>query len=282
MRPNIAGSHSRMDNTAVALLVGLVLCLIILGIGVAIGIKLGRVAGPALVIATQPREQSLDRRTDVDRMLSAWIDLRLRLMEVAQGICDVQQMPHGLLVEWRKEFTRLANNLSQTIDGKVCAAEPLRVESRRIIKNQNAAPADIGHADLISNEQILELLSQIGQPRDSSRPLLRYKFSAKQFLAPAVDDGPLPPEAFSLVQCHDLSLRDIRYFVDQPATEGKVVIGLGVPTPVKWIAAQIEDSRTAYRYGRVGYLVTARLLAAIDSRSHTIPNSSPAETLLVS
>jgi CO/xanthine dehydrogenase Mo-binding subunit len=44
-----------------------------------------------------------------------------------------------------------------------------------------------------------------------------------------------------------------------------------VERPVKWVAARIEDSRSAYRYGRVGYLVTAQLLACIDERNRAVP-----------
>ena len=51
-----------------------------------------------------------------------------------------------------------------------------------------------------------------------------------------------------------------------------MVLGLGVPSPVKWVAAEIEDSRAkAFRYGRVGYLVTARLVASIDNQTREVP-----------
>jgi len=270
-----------MDQTAIALLAGALLCIVVNGLGVAIGLRLGRAAGPSLYISAPRFEQPTEHRRGMDAMLAAWVDLRLRLMEVALAVREMQQMPQGLLVEWRDEFARLTNTLSQTLDEKVRSAEP-RSEPLKITANQ-VSPDEIGHGDLISNDLILDLLSQVGKPRDDSTPLVRYKFSAKQFLAPAVDDGPLPSEAFSIVQCHDISVRDIRYFVDQPPGEGRVVIGLGLPTPVKWVAAQIEDSRTAYRYGRVGYLVTARLLAAIDNRSHATPaGSSQAHALVAS
>jgi hypothetical protein len=42
-------------------------------------------------------------------------------------------------------------------------------------------------------------------------------------------------------------------------------IGLGLPKPVKWLAAEVEDFRSAFMYGRVGYLVTAGLRASIDN-----------------
>ena len=69
-----------------------------------------------------------------------------------------------------------------------------------------------------------------------------------------------------MVQCHDLSVRDIRYFVDELPTEEVVVIGVGVPKPVKWLAGEIEDFRSAFMYGRVGYLVTARHRTCVDKR----------------
>jgi hypothetical protein len=270
-----------MDQTAIALLAGAMLCIVVLGIGVAIGFKLGRAAGPDLYIAAPHHEQPTEDRDGMESMLAAWVDLRLRLMELAVGVREMQQIPQGVLVDWRDDFSRLSNTLSQTLDEKVRCAEP-KTEPLKITAS-SAPPEEIGHGDLISNDLILELLSRVSEPRDSSAPLVRYKFSAKQLLATAVEDGPLPAEAFSLVQCHDISARDIRYFVDQPPSEGRVVIGLGLPTPIKWVAAQIEGSRTAFRYGRVGYLVTARLLAAIDNRSHAAPaKPSQYEALVLS
>jgi hypothetical protein len=260
-------------EAAFALLAGAMLCVLCLGSGLAIGLKLGRAAGPGLYIAA-PRTTERTEQTDMQRMLAAWVDLRLRLMEVALCVRELQQMPHGLLTQWRDEFGRLTGELSQTLDQKLCMAEP-KSQPRRLAMSQSARAEEIGHGDLISNAQILDLLSQIGKIRDESIPLVRYKYSAKQFLAPAIDDCALPPESFSMVQCHDLSVRDIRYFVDEPPAEGKVVIGLGLPTPVKWVAAQVEDSRTAYQYGRVGYLVTARLLASIDNRSRAADLTAP-------
>src|SRR5690349_3297011 len=73
MRPRIAWNHglAPMDQTAIALLAGALLCIIVLGLGVAIGLKLGRAAGPSLVIAAPRFEQPTEHRRSMDAMLTA-------------------------------------------------------------------------------------------------------------------------------------------------------------------------------------------------------------------
>src|SRR4051794_24404246 len=100
-----------MDQTAIALFAGALLCIVVLGVGVAIGLRLGRAAGPSLYIAAPRFEQPSENCGGMDAMLAAWVDLRLRLMEVALAVREMQEMPQGLLVEWRDEFARLANTL---------------------------------------------------------------------------------------------------------------------------------------------------------------------------
>src|SRR4051794_9581931 len=103
-----------MDQTALALLAGALLCIVVLGVGMAIGLRLGRTAGPSLLIAAPRCEQPTDNPRGMEAILAAWVDLRLRLMDVAVAVREMQQMPQGLLVEWRDEFARLTNSLSQT------------------------------------------------------------------------------------------------------------------------------------------------------------------------
>jgi hypothetical protein len=262
-----------MSHLAIELLTGSVLCLLHLGIGLAVGTKIGRssaVCVPGQYWSALPRAE----RTEVQRLVSQWFDLRLRLTELASCARQFQQMPQELLAQWQSELVQLTNELCQGLghklrDGDAIAASNAAHSlsaSDRCLANETV-PAK----EMITNAQILELLDgqQLGfESHDESLPLVRYRFSTKQPLAPAVNNGPLAAEAFSMVQFHDLSIRDVRYFVDDLPTEDKVVIGLGVPQPVKWFAAEVEDSRSAFMYGRVGYLVTARLLASIDKRGH--------------
>src|SRR4051812_35782272 len=111
-----------MEHIAFAFLAGSLLCLILLGSGMLIGLKLGRVAGPSLYIAA-PRCEPGDS-PDMQRLLAAWVDLRLRLREVALSVREMQQVPQDLLVQWKDEFGRLTENLTQTLDQKIKSAEP--------------------------------------------------------------------------------------------------------------------------------------------------------------
>ena len=249
-----AQAGSRMNQILVAVLAGSFLCLVVLIIGMAIGFRLGLPAGPTLCLAGQAPSQGIDQ-TDLQRLMSAWWDLRVRLTEIAIRVRQMEQLPQDIIAQLQSELNRATENVSESLDQKLVLIEH-DTSKAEVTKTARAEPAaeEIGHSELISNEQLLALLSQVGRPGSGQEtPVVRHKYAAKQYLAPALDDQPLAAEAFQTVQCHDISVRDIRYFVDDPPISPRVVLGLGVPSPVKWVAAEIEDSRAAYRYGRVGY-----------------------------
>jgi hypothetical protein len=272
-----------MSSIVIAVFAGAVFGLLLLSIGLVAGFKIGRLATPRIYVAGLGQDAKLDR-SDLQGLVAAWVETRIRLMELALAAREMPDLPSEFAHQWRREVVRLTEDICHTIDHKphshdmqsqyeattsalpASATEPARDSMEQDV-GEDAGP-------VISNEQILELLDGLGRvPRDDSLPMIRYKFNVKQPLARAVDQGPLEPEAFRIVQCHDLSGRDIRYFVEDPAIEGMIIMGLGVPRPVKWVAARVEDSRSTYRYGRVGYLVTAKLLASIDRRDHELSDN---------
>jgi hypothetical protein len=82
-----------------------------------------------------------------------------------------------------------------------------------------------------------------------------------------------------LVQCHDLSPSEIRYIVEDRPKEDEVVIGLGIPRPIKYLRARVEDYRSVYMYGRVGFLVTAAFVEALDGYSLDAVSQAEAEAV---
>jgi hypothetical protein len=92
----------------------------------------------------------------------------------------------------------------------------------------------------------------------------RYPFAVQQFVAERRNVELPQPGEFVRVQCHDISPSEVRYLVENRPKFPEVVIALGMPRPVKFVTAQIEDYRSVYMYGRVGYLVTAKFEESID------------------
>jgi len=255
-----------MSNLTIELLIGSMLCLLHLGIGLAIGWRFGRFSAPGVHIAwpvPPPVEQS-----ESQRLMAAWDDLRQRLIELASNARETQQVPQEVLSQWRTELAHLTNELHQVLDRKLGITEAPRPPDAdtSVMLASNGNPVDEAEPgiDIITNAQIVELVSGVGNESHECVPLVRYRFPVKQPLAGRLNNGAV--KAFGMVQCHDLSVTNVRYFVDDLPTEEFVVIGLGLPKPVKWLAAEVENFRSAFMYGRVGYLVTARLRASIDKR----------------
>ncbi len=144
------------------------------------------------------------------------------------------------------------------------------------------APEERSHrmgAHAIGNTRILEWFSdrQVGQNTPSEKN--RYPFAVQQPLA-ARKGAELPePGDFELVQCHDLSPTEIRYIVEYRPKEDEVVIGLGIPRPIKHLLARVEDYRSVYMYGRVGFLVTASFIEALDGYSLDSANQEEPESV---
>jgi hypothetical protein len=253
-----------MSYLAIELVLGSAVCLLHLAIGLGIGAKLGRSTVCITGETFGPREEP----GETQRLLAMWFDLRLRLGELTQCARQAQPMPMEIVSQWRSELLQLSNGLGEALERKPQNGGAPDEAHHSTSLTSDRCPLDEGMTgkEVVTNAQILELVSAPLDFDNHDQPLVRHRFSAKQPLAPAISSGPLPAEAFRMVQFHDLSIRDVRYFEDDLPSEDKVVIGLGVPKPVKWIAARIENSRSAFMYGRVGYLVTARLIASIDRR----------------
>src|SRR4051794_6164196 len=99
-----------MNQILVPFLAGSLLCLLILLVGLIIGVRLGRVAGPNLYIAG-PAQLQPAGQTENQRLLSAWWDLRVRLAEMALHIQQVEQLPEEIISQLRDELGRLTVNL---------------------------------------------------------------------------------------------------------------------------------------------------------------------------
>jgi hypothetical protein len=259
-----------MSHLALGMIAGCVIGLIHLAIGLAIGARLAQ-SKVRYVALSHPATES----SDIQRLSSQWFELCLRLSEMAGSVNELKQAPAELMSLWKVELVRLTHELCQAFEvqrgDEKGRAEPNSLELPTPAGNleQDEVPAE----EVITNALILELLQdrQLGLADiGDTAPLARYRFSTKQPLAPAPDTRPLSAEAFNMVQFHDLSVRDVRFFLDDRPVDDNVVIGLGVPKPVKWIAAKIEDYRSAFMYGRVGYLVTARLLGSLDKRASVL------------
>lgn len=235
------------------LLIGSALCLMHLGIGMAIGWRL-RPEGRYV----ESFELPASRHGRIEYVESQWCQLHVQLTQLTTTAIEIQPAPRELLSQWLTELDHVTSQLRFTVEGNSSPLLP--------------APDSEQHAEeqptVATNEQILEL---VGRPASDEEVVRRFSFPVKQPLAKYVDAGPLPAKAFSPVQCHDLSVRDIRFFLDEPPTADKVVLGLGVPQPVKWMGAEVESFRSVFMYGRVGYLVIARFLSCIDKRVSNAP-----------
>jgi hypothetical protein len=86
----------------------------------------------------------------------------------------------------------------------------------------------------------------------------------QQLVAPRRGEDLPAASAFEPVQCHDISPAELRYVAEHRPKGNEVVIGLGIPRPVKFLLAEVVDYRSVYMYGRVGYLVTARFVTTLN------------------
>jgi hypothetical protein len=255
-----------MSLLAVELLIGSALCLVHLGIGLAIGWRLGGAALPAPIHLGDRLDLITEERAGQQQC--DWDDIRLRLADLASAAVELRPTPREALAKWVADLVQLSNDLRERLaDTLAGAAEPRSSDQQCTRLPSHEIPDQEGKPHVMTNAEILELCETLSRPVDDEDvPPIRYKLSAKQPLAPYPSRGAV---AFRTVQCHDLSVKEIRYFVDDAPIEEKVIIGLGLPSPVKWLLAEIEDSRSAFMYGRMGYLVAARLIKSIDNHTRT-------------
>jgi len=249
-----------MSHLAIELLIGSALCFVHLAIGLAIGWRLGRAALPVPI----PLGDRLDLVTHerAEQQQYQWDDIRLRLADLPSAAVQLRPTPREALATWVADLVQLSNELRKRLDD----TRPIVVtsdEQDTRLPSRGIAIQDGGSHEVMTNAEILELCETLRHTtHNEDVPPIRYKLSAKQPLAPYPSGTSV---RFRTVQCHDLSVKEIRFFEDDPPGEEKVVIGLGLPSPVKWLLAEIEDCRSAFMYGRVGFLVTAHLISSIDN-----------------
>ena len=117
-----AQAGSRMNQILLAMLAGSLLCLVIVLIGLAIGFRLGLLAGQNLSTASSAPAQNLDQ-TDLQRLMSAWWDLRVRLTEIAIRVRQMEQLPHDIIAQLQSELNRATENVSESLDQKLVLIE---------------------------------------------------------------------------------------------------------------------------------------------------------------
>ncbi|HUE70468.1 MAG TPA: hypothetical protein VMP01_06215 [Pirellulaceae bacterium] len=117
----------------------------------------------------------------------------------------------------------------------------------------------------VGNVRILEWFNRPTIGRSLPEESRRYPFAVPQPLAPRQSEELPDPGDFKLVQCHDLCPTQLRYVIDDRPKDEEVVIGLGLPKPVKFLLARIDDFRSVYMYGQVGFLVTATFVETLDA-----------------
>ena len=237
----------------IQLLVCTALCLLHLVLGLTIGIGLKGAPARATIARSTGAPQFV--RQEVRRLAKDWKAIRSLLERFLSAADRVQPLPRDLLRQSLAELIAFEDRLRETIGDQ---ANP-----------PNAADTSIRPHDVIQRQLANLTDAQVTQlfeiDRSTKAAAVRHKFTAKQPMAPLLGDSPPPADAFRLTQCHDLSVREIRFFEDDRPSADRVLVGLGQPSRAKWLVAKIVDYRTTFMYGRTGYLVTAQFLAGIDT-----------------
>jgi len=259
-----------MSPFAIDLLLGALLALLVLSVGFLFGVRIGRWIAPAGTDESNPLHAAIasdGAAVDFQQLLSHWHDVRPRLAELASRLREVQQPPHDALAQWRSDLVRVTAELRQALKTRLRVSDSNGRVRRTCCTGERAIAEGLSLAkELLTNEQIVSILDQreLSPKADGeARPTVRHKFPARQLIVALPDDGG-PPSAIREVQCDDLSVREFRYFVEESPSTKRVIVGLGVPSPVKWLMAEIVDSRSADFEGQTACLVTARFLKSID------------------
>jgi hypothetical protein len=267
-----------MSQIATDLLLGALLALSVLGVGFLLGIRVGRWIAPGgsdeANSSIQPRDSDTGT-TEFHQLLSQWHDVRPRLGELASRLRELKQPPHNALAQWRSDLVRVTAELRETLKNKLRGTDSIARARSAAGGCKSTVAAIAPNKQLLTNEQIVRILEQREQqPKTNgeARPPDRHKFSAKQLIVSLPDDGGLP-STIREVQCDDLSVREIRYFVAEAPITKRVIVGLGVPSPVKWLMAEIVDCRPAFLDGKQTCLVTARFLASVDNSRRMVQTS---------
>ena len=91
----------------------------------------------------------------------------------------------------------------------------------------------------------------------------------------------LPELDFELVQCPGLFPTEIRYLAETAGLAQGRRNGdwPGHPEAIKNLRARVEDYRSVYIFGRVGFLVTASFIEALDRYSLDAVSQAEAEAV---
>ena len=238
-----------MGHLSLELLVGSLFCLAHLGIGIAVGARMSRTVMVGSVPRTDPAL--------IPQQVIDWNEIRARLAELSAFTQSVQSLPLPELRQRKDDLIDRVSGLHSAIEGKPFVPAAQEEPQEKSVEPSKPEPG------VLTNEQILAMLEGATFERaPPSMPMPRHKFAVTQPIAMGGSDGALTKILH--VQCHDLSVSDVRYLVDDPPAVERVVIGLGIPKPVKWLAGTVEDFHSVFMYGRVGYLVTVRFVANVD------------------
>jgi hypothetical protein len=254
-----------MSEFPVAFVVNSALCLLHLIIGIAIGWRLGRWSNGA-AFRVPGRSHGTWATSTGDQGLRFERHERLsHTDEESSSLARQDQAAASLVTEEESEALSTIVNHWKVLPISARAPSDNLAELRTTAAGnewEQGANQREREDYLMTNSEIVDLCDILRQnDRPEEEQPIRYRLSAKQVLAPFPFGG---VESFRLVQCHDLSVREIRFFVDDLPTEDTIIVGLGLPSPVKWVVADIEDARAVFMYGRMGVLVTARLIRIIE------------------
>ena len=98
---------------------------------------------------------------------------------------------------------------------------------------------------------------------NGSFPAERRLYDVYQRVAFFSADLPSAGE-FEEVQCNDLSVSGISFFLDQPPEHEQLVITLGTPPDLKFMKAKVTNVRTTYRDDRIAYKVGCQFVKRLD------------------
>jgi hypothetical protein len=218
---------------------GVALCLGHLGVGLAVGWRMRQKKSAS----PEPLVDSVER-------------MRADLVDLSRLARDIPSLD--------REFAALLGRLTLSLD----ELHRTLTDPNRTVGGEPQDPEQHGHQLGTHAVGNVRILAWFNQPIGCSLTEENRPFAVKQPLAPRVSDEFPEPQDFELVQCHDLSPTQIRYLLDHQPTEEEVVIGLGLPTPIKYLLARIEDFKSLHIYGRDGFLVTATFVEALHAYEH--------------
>lgn len=93
----------------------------------------------------------------------------------------------------------------------------------------------------------------------------RRKYVCDQRMAPYMLDEAMPKAAeFRPVKCHDISMEGISFVTPETPDYDRVVISMGPPESLLYMAATVIHSRAVFMYGNVGYLVSCSFIKRME------------------